>query len=378
MERKNKGLFNIFELQKKSLLKEIEKAGMSLINYEEKFSEDENNKSFVESVIFGRLKADYWQIYELSYKGRKHVYVQPYSNYFILPGEHHTFLSGTLTDPIILNHKPLMKGSLWFSENMDYAKQLNNEKYLRSIVNKIRMTWFLGFTIVNNRVLNSVFGFTFVINGWTVQAYNIDQTRTKLGMKSGGYGGFITHRVGFKVFNEIVDFFDGRMNLSGEAQRPIKSMSYDIPANSFLGLPSNEVLNKEWLNADYVGIIRKAVTPYLGKNVFLHDLPEKKAELFRKHVMSESRSHDPIVAAIDNKGSKEGIVFTPGHCFIKLKAVKIAFEIGDILDFREAEVYEGNHMKLILTNGFINLPIKFQDDSSKIFCEIVKQRCQPN
>lgn len=360
----NIGSFNIFELQKKRWLKEIEKSGMTLISYREKFSEDRGHtksyKRFIKSIISDRFKPDYWQIYEMSYKNRRYAYVQPYSSYFTLSGEFHTFLSGAFPEAIILSHKSWLKNGIWLSENMTYADQLNEDKALRQIVKKVRFVWQLGIILVKN--------------GWTVQGYNIDETRAKIGMRAGVFGIF-SNRTGFDVFNEMVDFFDVKLDHSGDAQRPFKMMTYDDLVHPLLDLPIKQALKKQSFNVDYAEIIKKAVTPYLGRKVLLH-LTEKKAERFRKYVMPESRAHDPIVAAISKSGSKRGIVFTSNHCFIKMRGVELAFRMDDILDFQEAETYEGNHMKLVLTNEIVELPISFYEDSAQIFYDIVKQKFQ--
>lgn len=373
------GLQKGYENQRKSLIKQIKEAGFTLVEFSEIESEQKKASSAVtstlKSVVGGKLKPDYWQVYLIENNNRKQVYIQPYSGSAVLPGEHHMYIKGSIDYAIALDDFTMLGVPIWSSSNTDYAKKLNKEeKQLKKAVKEIVFNWPIGASKIDL--------------DWTIQVYSIGNGTSKVVMKTGRYGGITTYEVGFLELNNVVnELLSIIKNGSGSRQIPLKNAVYDDMADKIIRTTSqstNHDFSADNINVEekvegreYKEIIQSTVRPHLSKHVFLSEIPRKQEMNFRKYVMSDEFSNQSIVAAFDHtifKSAKTGVVFTESHCFAKEDDIEVAFELDSLISIKSMEINKDDQIELILTSGNILVPIGVHEELIEVFNEIIKER----
>lgn len=362
----NAGLQKGYQRQKKSLMEQIENAGIKLLNFNEIDSEQSKASSAVtstlKSIVGGKLQPDYWQIFTLEQGGRKQVYVQPYSGSTILPGEHHLYINGSIDYPIVLEDTAIFGGPVWSSSNSEFAKKLNKtEKNLKKAVKKIEFEWKIG----TGRIELD----------WAIQVFSMGNGTSKIVMKTGRYGGITSYEVGFNELNKVVDALSSIVkDLPGQKQIPPKNSSYDEIADNILGVTSKSIDTdskpRKSSFKNYQAIITNAVRPHVGKQIFLGDIPDKKEKNLRKFVMPKEFSNHNIIAAFDTTvfgSAKAGVVFTSTHCFAREDDIHVSFELKDIVSIKSMETNKDDQAELILTSGNVLVPVSIHEEVLEVF-----------
>ncbi|WBW98386.1 hypothetical protein [Oceanirhabdus sp. W0125-5] len=193
----NKGIPRIYKRQEKSILKESKRQGLEVIDvmYVDFKEEDRNNNvlnTAVKSILGGNLKVTYAQVFLFNKNGEKQIYIQPYAGQIALPGEHHIILSGGFSSPIVLKDQEMYGGPCWKCKNSKLENWVNKEETpLEKASKEVEFQWTVGTGKIDLE--------------WGGQFYYIGEGKSHLIMQSGRYGGFITYKVGFKEFGQLVE-----------------------------------------------------------------------------------------------------------------------------------------------------------------------------
>ncbi|MCM1989978.1 hypothetical protein [Oceanirhabdus seepicola] len=216
-----------YKHQEKSIIKQVKKQGIELIDviyvdFEEEHKNEETLNNTVKSIIGGKLKVTYAQVFILNKHGKKQIYIQPYSGPTPLPGEHHVLLSGGFSSPIVLKDQEMYGGPSWKCEDLALENKVNKEgTSLEKASKQIEFQWSVRTGKIDLE--------------WAVQLYYLGEGKSHLIMQSGYYGGFRTYKVGFKAFGELVESLKGVLenNIQGE-QQPLYQSFYKDIVNKFL------------------------------------------------------------------------------------------------------------------------------------------------
>jgi len=217
----------IYKHQEKSIINETKKQGLELIDviYVDFGEEDENKgilNNSVKSILNGKLKVTYVQVFILNKHGEKQIYVQPYAGATPLPGEHHVLLSGGLSSPIILKDEEQYGGPSWKCKDSDLENKVNEDgTSLEKASKEIEFQWTVG----TGKIYLE----------WAVQLHYEGGGKSHLTMQTGRYGGFSTYKVGFKEFGVLVDALKYELKKDvQEEQEPIYQSHYNDIVNKYL------------------------------------------------------------------------------------------------------------------------------------------------
>lgn len=224
---KKKRLPKNYNRQEKSIIKEAKKQGLELIDviyvdYDEENKNKGKLNSTASSILGGKLKVTYAQVFLFNKHSEKQIYIQPYSGATPLPGEHHVFLAGGFSSPIVLKDEELYGGPSWKCEDSALENRINDEGTdIGKAAKEIEFQWGVGTGKI--------------IIEWAVQLYYLGAGKSHLIMQSGRYGGFTTYKVGFKEFGALMDALKDVVenNIQGE-EKPLYQSHYKDLVNKYI------------------------------------------------------------------------------------------------------------------------------------------------
>ncbi len=346
--------------QKQALIAEASKAGGQVLEIVELDAGAAQAGSVVGgslSAIFGgRLKTDGIQIYRLSTQGWPHVYVQPFSGFNPLPGEHHGSLHGALGSPAIA------RANLRYSDHpfdpalgLEVARHLASAPAIRAVLKDIVWDWPMGMGKVEL--------------DWAVQLRSAGDGTTHVVMQSGRYGGFTTYEVGFSVWWRLCGAIHGCLG-----QWAVPAQHFPIPVRFaelvmlVMGAPAQPSAPTQPVGGqgvdvqlDYREVIAQALGPHVGNKVWLGEGPAKKMANIREHVIPGHFAGVPVLAAIDLTtfgSAKDAIVVTPTHLLTKEFDEQLCLELAAIQAVPEGQRTIAGHVEIVVDRlGSVRIPV---------------------
>ena len=339
--------------QKQAVIDEARHAGATVLEVVELSDEvDAANAalgSSLKALFGGRAQFDHVQVFRLHTQGWIHTYAQPYSGLVPLPGEHHGVLHGSLAAPAILRPGGLFGGAKWDpSAWPDVARYLDSAAHLASVVRATEWEWGTGLSVVRLE--------------WGVQLRSLGNGATHVVMQAGRYGGLTTYEVGFSQWLRLCQILPSFLQQAAHpAQAFIEAPRWDAPAMAVMQgqeiVPASPPVQPAPSPAgtdvriDYAGTIGVALTPHVGRKVWVGTIPAKQLGNLRAHVIPPQLCDSPVIAAIDLTmfgSAKDAIVVTPTHFVVK------EFEQATVLDLPAIRAVNGPRG---LTSGTIEIVV---------------------
>ena len=311
----------------------------------------------LKSMFGGKLQIDGIQLFRLYTNGWAHAYVQPYSGFTPLPGEHYGVLPGSLPSPAIARSKSRRQP---FDPNAgaEIAGFLGQSSALQAVMGQLVWEWPTGMATVEL--------------DWTVQLRSVGDGSSQLAMQSGRYGGLTTYDVGFAVWLRLCGAIHGSLaqaawpaqwfpvqprfvGLSGGPPQPEQPHS---PAAQAVSAPQGSAVS---VQLDYGPAIAQALQPHLGKRVWLGEGPAQKMANVRQHVLPGQISNVPLLAAIDLTtfgSAKDAIAVTNTLLIAKEFDDVICIELAAIRAVPEGQRSMASKVSIVVDGrGTMGIPV---------------------
>jgi len=335
------------ERQQESLIKEAAQAGFGLVKQQthsaEGFSAAESVGSALTSLFGGRHKTSAIQALEFDFEGVRTGYFQPYSGTSVLPGEHHVLLRGALRTPAALIRGGMLSGPKWTcGSDQELANWLNTgNPQLAQPSSRVKFDWGVGASVIEH--------------SWAVQICSTGSLSSLLSFQPARYGGILTYQVGFDLFAQFIRAFTQSLP---QAAEPVGAGLYPCAfAGWFLeatGQGTNQAppspveggagIHIEPISLDqpapaatanfnYSEEIPRLIRSFVGRKIYGTEVPQKKLDNIRRHVLPPEMYDDPVLAAFDITAfgaCKDAIVLTPTHIVGKSFDDRLRYRLDDI------------------------------------------------
>ena len=300
--------------QKQALIAEAGKAGAQV----HEILDLDGNQTQASTVVGetltamfgGRTRPDGFQLFRLSTNAWTHVYVQPYSGFAPLPGEHYGVIVGSLASPAIA------RADLRHSDHPfdpaagpAIAQHLASAPAIRAVLRDLVWDWPAGMTKIEL--------------DWAVQLRSVGDGTTQVVMQAGRYGGLTTYDVGFAVWLRLCGAIHACLAQGAWPAQPFPIAPHFAELLGYPAAPAGPVTppaNPVSIQLDYAAVIAEALRPHLGNKVWLGEGPAKKAANVRKQVLPPELASAAVLAGIDLTvfgSAKDAIVVTPTHLITK-------------------------------------------------------------
>lgn len=264
----------------------------------------------VTALFGGSLSVDAFQCFHLETSGVSHLYVQPYSGMYPLPGEHHAWLQGTLRGPAEWQSGLFLER--WQSPDPATADALSRNPALVAAARSGKWEWRIGRGEINY--------------AWFIQTRPFRGGLTHFAMKATGRAGVLSmvQQAGFLKFLEVARALQPSLaHVPGYHTLPfITQPSYDRFFDRLLDqqLPPSAPPPKT-PPSDFSSAILQALSIAPANKLLLHPLAPVKDNTVRGFVLPPAAKHLPIVAFVDSTlmgSAKEGLALTPTHAFYRV------------------------------------------------------------
>jgi hypothetical protein len=344
--------------QKQALIAEAGKIGAQVVDIVEIGDEAQAAGAAIggslTAMFGGNMRVDGVMLLRLSTNGWPHAYAQPFSGFNPLPGEHHGILHGALASPAILREDLRFSDYPWDpSAGPEVARQLTASPQLRQAIKSIAWEWAIGMTKVTL--------------DWAIQLRSVGDGTTHLVMQSGRYGGLTTYDVGFAQWMQVCQAVHSCLAAWAPPAQyfPVPSrygqLIFGAPVSAPTSFREPEPRCAVTVDVDYVGTVRQALAPHLGKRVWVgaESIPAKKLDRVRAALPPQLAS-SPIVAAIDLTvfgSSKDAIVVTPTHLVVKEFDDRFAYELAAICSVPPGQSSTASGIRVVVDRlGEVRLP----------------------
>lgn len=274
------------------------------------------------AMFGGSFNVDAFQCFHLETGGVSHMYVQPYSGFYPLPGEHHAWLQGTLRAPA--HWETGLFSDRFESPDPATAVALNSNPALSGAARGARWDWRIGRGEITY--------------AWHLQTRPFRGGLTHLTMKATGRAGVmsIVQQAGFLKFLEIARAMQPSLaHVPGYTTMPFTTTpSYDLFFEKMLDgqLPPSARPPQTQPN-DFSSAILQALSIAPASKLLLHPLAPVKDNTVRAYVLPQAAKHLPLVAFIDStlmSSAKDGLAFTPTHAFFKHDDHMVSFSYPEV------------------------------------------------
>ena len=337
--------------QKQALIDEAGKAGIQVHEVVDIDGGPASSGAVVggafKAMLGGRVQVDGVQVFRLSTQGWGHTYVQPYNGFAPLPGEHYGVLTGSLASPAVAR-ADLRWGDYPFDPAFgpEVAQHLAAAPAMRAVLGDLVWDWPSGMSKVQL--------------DWAMQLRSVGDGTTQIVMQSGRYGGMTTYEVGFGVWLRLCGAAHGCL-----AQGAWPAQYFPVPPRyaDFLGgqAQAPEPEPAVTVQIDYSPILAGALSPHLGKKVWLGEGPAKKMANIRKHVVPPELTGFPLLAGIDLTAfgsAKDAIVLTPTQLVLKEFDVRMAIDLSAIRSVPAGQHPTSGTVQVIVDRlGSVQIPV---------------------
>ena len=332
--------------QKQALISEAQAAGSRVVEVVDLGDPRDGASSVLDSSLVamfgGRMQVDGLAVVWLETHGWRHAFVQPFSGFTPLPGEHHAVLHGGLPTPAILREELRRTDYPWDpAAGVEVAEHLRQAPALRRAVEGVVWEWPTGMAKVTL--------------DWAVQLRSVGDGTTHVVMQSGRYGGLTTYEVGFRQWLQVCQAVHPCLgDCSGgwipPAQAFVAPARYaaavgfavpGAPAQQHAPAPQAHAATHSpghspvHLAIDYAEVVRGALTVHAGKRIWIggHTIPAKSQAKLRELVLGPQRADSPILAAVDLTlfgSTNDAIVITPTQLLAKEFDDRLEIELAAI------------------------------------------------
>jgi hypothetical protein len=303
----------------------------------------------VTALFGGSLAVDAFQCFHLETAGVPHLYVQPYSGLYPLPGEHHAWLQGTLRGPA--SWESGMFSECWQSPDPATSQALARNGPLTAALRSARWEWRIGRGEINY--------------AWHLQTRPFRGGLTHLAMKATGRVGVVS-LVQQAGFIELLE--------AARAMQPSLVSAPGYTTMHFVTQPSYDLFFEKMLDrqlppsapppitapADFSAAIMQALSVAPANKLLLHPLAPVKDNTVRAFVLPPAARHLPIVAFVDSTlmgSAKEGLAMTPTHAFYKVDEHLLSFAYPEVRGVRAPASPTDGSLAVNITNiGELALP----------------------
>jgi len=302
------------------------------------------------ALFGGRMEVDAVHLLRLSTRGWGHAYVQPYSGFAPLPGEHYGVLTGSLASPAIAPADLRHSDEYPFdpARGPEVAQHLAASPAIKAVLRDLAWDWPTGMAKVEL--------------DWAVQLRSVGDGTTQVVMQAGRYGGMTTYEVGFGVWLRLCGAIHACL---APGAWPAQHFPIAPRYAGFLGAHSQAqaqaASDPVSVQIDYAPILAEALGPHLGNKVWLGEGPGKKAANIRKHVVPPELAGTPLLAGIDLTtfgSAKDAIVVTPTQLISKEFDDRLVVELATIQAVPEGQRSTAGAVEVIVDRlGTMRIPV---------------------
>ena len=298
--------------------------------------------------LTGGMDQDAIQVYLFETDGVKHLYAQPFSNQYALPGEHHAVLGGSMQGAAVLRNS--FAGPRWHAGELpEVAQALNANDRLAAVVEQIVWSWRVGLGRVQIP--------------WLVQLRPLGQGRTHLCLQATGEARSGAHQAGFEELARLRSALWLALQTTGDsAERAFLepesfgALFQDVLAGAPLAVhspPSTPPI-------DLSGLILAELRNHAGGKLHVGAIPPAKEANARRCVLPAALREQPILALVDLTilgSAKDAVVFLPAHCVLREGDERLRFAWPEVREVEEPATPEAREVVIHLSSvGELAIP----------------------
>jgi hypothetical protein len=303
----------------------------------------------VSALFGGSLQVDAFQCLQLETHGVMHLFVQPFSGVYVLPGEHHAWLQGSL--PACASYNDGIFGDTWRSPDPNTSRWLEQNKPLTSTARSTRWEWRVGSGEIRY--------------AWHLQTRPFRGGLTHLAMKATGEmsGLSVMHAAGFARLIMLAGALQPSLRpVPGQPEQPFVTGSgyADLFSMMLDGQLAPTARRGTSAPQDFSMPIVQALSVAPAKRLHVHPLAPVKDNGARAGILPPPARHLPILAVVDTTlmgGAGEGFAFTPTHGFLKNAQDSLSFPWTDVRGVIPPTRPDEGHLTLaVATLGEVTIP----------------------
>lgn len=341
--------------QKQALIAEAGKAGAQIHDIVELDASAASSGAVLggalKAMFGGRMRVDALMLLRLSTNGWGHSYVQPFSGFAPLPGEHYGVVNGSLASPAIVRDGPRLFGGVAFdpAPGAEVAKHLSASPAMKAALRELVWEWPSGMAKIEL--------------DWAVQLRSVGDGTTQVVMQSGRYGGLTTYEVGFGVWLRLCAAVHPCLAQGAWPAQyfPVPPRFADVLAGPAPASAPTQPEPAVTVALDYGPAIAEALGPHLGKKVWLGEGPAKKMANLRKHVIPAELAGVPTLATIDLTvfgSAKDALILTPTQLLTKEFDDRLRVDLATILDVPAGQSATSSSVEITVARlGSVKVPV---------------------
>jgi hypothetical protein len=310
-------------ITKLAVMREAASAGAALVAVTDVVTGRASTVGSAVSALFGgTFSIDAFSCFQFSTNGVPYLFVQPYSSFYPMPGEHHVWLQGTLRAPAQWQQGTF--SDKWLSNDPATAFLLEQNRVLASSLRGIRWEWRIGRGEIEHP--------------WVLQTRPFHGGLTHLAMKATGekVGLSMQHLTGaVRLLQIAMQLQPSLTHAPGYPELPFMLESRYTPL--FLQMLSGSLPPTapapRTPPTDFSQTILQILAQTPANKLLLHPLAPTKDSCVRNFILPPAARHLPVIAAIDTtimNSMKEGFAFTPTHGFFKSDDATLSFAWTDV------------------------------------------------